>query len=194
MTNLKIDHHFLFNTLNSLSAMALTGNRMDLYSGIVNLSKLFRYSLTQGDRMAPLVQELEYLSAYLDLQKLRYKEDLTVRLQIEEDCKNVSVPFNFLQPIAENAFTHSFLNYEGKKQFAIRGFAQASTITIEVESSGNAPSPEEAEIITRNWRNRSGHGLSFIYDKLKRCYEDRFDLRIDVTRQGHTCVTVVLPR
>ena len=194
VTNLKIDHHFLFNTLNSLSAMALTGNRMDLYNGIVNLSKLFRYSLTQGDRMAPLSQELEYLSAYLDLQKLRYKEDLSIRLQIEEDCKETSVPFNFLQPIAENAFTHSFIDFEGKKQLVIRAAAQASTITIEVESNGSAPTKEEAETITRNWQTSSGHGLSFIYDKLRRCYEDSFDLRIGLTRAGNTCVTVVLPR
>lgn len=194
VTNLKIDHHFLFNTLNSLSAMALTGNRMDLYNGIVNLSKLFRYSLTQGDRMAPLSQELEYLSAYLDLQKLRYKNDLSIRMQIEEDCRDVSVPFNFLQPIAENAFTHSFINYEGKKQLVIRASAQASTITIEVESNGNAPTKEETEIITRNWQSSSGHGLSFIYDKLKRCCEDGFELRIGLTRAGNTCVTVVLPK
>lgn len=194
VTNLKIDHHFLFNTLGSLSAMALTGNRMDLYNGIVDLSKLFRYSLNQGDRMVPLSQEMEYLTSYLNLQKLRYRDDLSIRTAVEEDCRDVSVPFNFLQPIAENAFTHSFLNFEGKKQLAIRAYAQASCVTLEVESNGNAPAKEELEAINRGWKEGNGHGLSFIYDKLRRCCEEDFELSISLTRQGHTLVTVVLPR
>ena len=194
VTNLKIDHHFLFNTLNSLAGMALSGNRMELYTGIVDLSKLFRYSLQQGDRMAPLQQELDYLSAYLDLQKLRYHDDLSVRISVDEDCKEVSVPFNFLQPIAENAFTHSFIDYEPKKTLAIRAYAQASQVFIEVESNGNAPDPEDVARITQGWASASGHGLSFIYEKLRRCYGSDFDLLMDLTHAGHTRVTVRIPR
>lgn len=194
VTNLKIDHHFLFNTLNSLAGMALSGNRMELYTGIVDLSKLFRYSLQQGDRMAPLQQELDYLSAYLDLQKLRYHDDLSVRISVDDDCKEVSVPFNFLQPIAENAFTHSFIDYEQKKTLAIRAYAQASQVFIEVESNGNAPNPEDVARITEGWASASGHGLSFIYEKLRRCYGSDFDLRMDLTHSGHTRVTVRIPR
>ena len=194
MTNLKIDHHFLFNTLNSLAGMALSGNRMELYTGIVDLSKLFRYSLTQGDRMAPLSQELEYLKAYLDLQKLRYHDDLSVRFDVPADCLDISVPFNFLQPIAENAFTHSFVDFEPKKQLLIRARAEVSRIIIEVENNGNAPREEDLKTISQHWTSSSGHGLSFIYDKLKACYGDGFSLDIAVTRAGHTRVTVVVPR
>ncbi len=86
VTNLKIDHHFLFNTLNCLADMSLTGDRMDLYQSIIDLSKMFRYTMVQTEQIVPLSQEIEYLKSYLNLQKLRYGRDLSLSYSIDPAC------------------------------------------------------------------------------------------------------------
>ncbi len=58
---------------------------------------------------------------------------------------------------------------------------------------GNPPNIEDVDRISLSWASGSGHGLSFIYDKLKSCFGDRFDMRLSVTKQKQTHVTVSLP-
>jgi len=72
VTNLKINNHFLFNTLNSMAAMALESGGMSLYQSIIDLSKMLRYSVRIQNSQVPLRMEMDYLKAYLKLQRLRY--------------------------------------------------------------------------------------------------------------------------
>ena len=84
MTDLKIKNHFLFNTLNSMASMALEGGMVPLYESIVDLSKMFRYSLKNQNSMVSLEKELGYVEAYLRLQGLRYGDKLKVVYEIQD--------------------------------------------------------------------------------------------------------------
>ena len=72
VTDLKINNHFLFNTLNSMASMALDGGQMPLYQSIVDLAKMFHYTLRTQNSVVSLRKEVDYVKAYLQLQKLRY--------------------------------------------------------------------------------------------------------------------------
>lgn len=96
MTDLKINNHFLFNTLNSMASMAVECGAMPLYQSIVDLSKMFHYTQRTQSSMVVLTKEIEYVNAYLKLQKLRYGDSLQVQWEIDPRLENVSVPFNFL--------------------------------------------------------------------------------------------------
>lgn len=194
VTDMKINHHFLFNTLNGLAGMALTGDRMTLYSAIIDLSKMFRYNMAQSSQIVPLSRELEYLRSYLNLQQMRYGDDLEIRYEIDPACMDTLVPFNFLQPIVENAFTHSFIAFDQRKLVRIRVRDAGDMVEISSENNGAPPAREDLGRITKNWSAGSGHGLSFIYDKLHSRFGENFRLHIDVTEDDHTRVTVCVPK
>ena len=95
ITDLKINNHFLFNTLNSMAGMALEGGLMPLYQSIVDLSKMFHYTLRTQSSVVTLEKELEYVKAYLQLQKLRYEDELEINYKISPSVLTAMVPFNF---------------------------------------------------------------------------------------------------
>ena len=194
VTNLKINHHFLFNTLNAIAGQALEGDRITTYQTIVDLAKMFRYSTASNLQMVPLRSELEYLQTYLHIQKLRYGEELCMELCCEEEAECCLVPFNFLQPIIENAFTHGFLNYSGEKQLRILINQQEKSLRIVVENNGEAMDKTTLQRVRRGMENSSGHGLSLVYAKLKAAYGDRFAISIASAKASGTRIRLELPR
>lgn len=193
VTNLKINHHFLFNTLNCMSAMSLDGDRMDLYQSIIDLSKMFRYTMTAEVKMMSLASEIEYLKSYLNLQKLRYKDGLEITYDIDESCLQTMIPFNFLQPIVENAFTHGFMSYDYKKYLDIKVAEDNGSVRIDMFNNGITPAEAELNVIDNNFRSKNGHGLALIYEKLESCFGEDFDMRISAPGAKGTLVTVILP-
>ena len=98
--------HFLFNTLNAISALVHRDpNAAD--EMITQLSDLLRMSLDSiGIQEVTLGQEIDFLSRYLDIQRTRFQDRLHVRLSIPQGLMGVMVPNQVLQPIAENAIKH----------------------------------------------------------------------------------------
>lgn len=193
VTNLKINHHFLFNTLNCIASMALTGDRGDLYTNILNLSKMFRYTMTTDVQKVSLSKELEYLQTYLSLQKLRYKDSLHIDYSIDHTCLDIQVPFNFLQPVVENAFTHGFMSYDYDKYVTIKVEAGGRGVRIRIENNGILLTEEDKARANRSLSSGSGHGLSLIWEKLKACYNQDFTMEL-VTYGDKTAVVLSLPR
>lgn len=191
VTDLRINNHFLFNTLNSMASMALDGGSMPLYQSIVDLSKLFHYTLRTQTSMVPFEKEIEYVKAYLQLQKLRYGEDLKILYQLEDALVKTMVPFNFLQPIVENAFIHGFDDSVHKK-IKIATFKTGNYMEIQVINSGKKLSEASCANINQSIKSGTLHGLSMLYEKLKRIYEE-FTFEIQKGPKGNTCFYIKLP-
>ena len=176
-----------------MAAMALTGDRYDLYTSIVNLSKMFRYTMVTDMKMVSLKREIEYLQTYLSLQKLRYGDGLRIEYNIDDHCLNTPVPFNFLQPIVENAFTHGFMSYDYEKYVCINVAPKQENICIEVINNGIPPGLAELKQIREGWASHSGHGLSLIYDKLQYSFAGQFSMDIRILKGGKTCILLQIP-
>lgn len=191
VTNLKINHHFLFNTLNSMASMALQDGSERLYNSIIDLSDLFRYTMRTNRRFIAFERELEYLNHYLNLQKLRYREDLCISYDLDDNLEGIAVPFNFLQPIAENAFVHGFDRDARCRKIWIVAKIEKGQVVISITNNGTPLHP-----ITLNRVNRSlasgSHGLSMIYTKLRDAFNEKFSINLISTVQG-TTVRVIFP-
>jgi two-component system, LytTR family, sensor kinase len=102
----QINPHFLFNSLNSISSLTITDpeKARDM---IVKLSEFMRYALSRKDeQLVTLRSELENLRLYLEIEKIRFGDRLTIDELIEEDCLDFRIPVLLLQPLYENAIKH----------------------------------------------------------------------------------------
>lgn len=192
VTDLKINNHFLFNTLNSMASMALDGGQMALYQSIVNLSKMFHYTLRNQSNIVPLGKEMEFLRAYLQLQKLRYGENLHVTDNWDGSYGEYLVPFHFLQPIVENSFVHGF-GEETDKYLKLTFEKKDRYLKILVQNSGKRMDRTLCEAINKAMKSSTSHGISMIYHKLSAVYgEDFVFMAVHVQEEGG-CFTMEIP-
>ncbi len=192
MTDLKINNHFLFNTLNSMASMALDGGLMPLYQSIVDLSRMFHYTLRSRQSMVSLEKELEYVQAYLQLQQLRYGESLQVVSRIAPGLSKAPVPFNFLQPVVENAFVHGF-DESVHKRIRLEASKKGGDVEIKMINSGKPLSVQTCRSINQGIRSSTVHGLSMIVQKLLAAYGETCICEISSLKNGDTCVRIRFP-
>lgn len=189
--NLKINHHFLFNTLNNLAALSLTGDRKDLYKGIIDLSDMLRYSSQSEFKMTNLKNEIDHVKMFLRLQKRRY-DTMETCIEVDDDVLNFLVPYIFLQPIVENAFTHGFMKFDGVKVLKIICKKKEDKIEINIMNNGILVDMATANRINERLKENNGHGLNLIYEKLRNAYGDNFKMAIG-QREELTTTTIVIP-
>lgn len=121
----QLQPHFLFNTLNAISALALADPPL-ARTMISRLSDLLRLSLEESSGLrVPLQRELQFLECYLAIQQIRFQDRLVVKLDIGEDLQSAMVPHLILQPLVENALHHGLLPVRG-----------GGTLNIVIERAG----------------------------------------------------------
>ena len=102
----QLQPHFLFNTLNSIAAL-IPSNPRAAEEMTTRLADVFRYALRASEReSAPLSEELDFLRAYLEIERVRFGARLRVEERIEPGLEHVAVPTLLLQPVVENAVRH----------------------------------------------------------------------------------------
>jgi sensor histidine kinase YesM len=102
----QLQPHFLFNTLNAISALALADPHQARLM-ISRLSDLLRLTLEERHALeVPLSRELELLRCYLDIQQVRFQDRLSTQLDVAADTVRAAVPSMILQPLVENALRH----------------------------------------------------------------------------------------
>lgn len=118
----QINPHFLFNSLNVLSKLALIEGAERTSDLTVSMSNLLRYNLRQLDRPVPLRDEVEHAKEYFVIQQARFRERIRFETEIDEAGLDVLVPVLTLQPIIENVFVH-----------AIEGMEEGAVIKLSIE-------------------------------------------------------------
>ncbi|HNP53952.1 MAG TPA: histidine kinase [Ferruginibacter sp.] len=102
----QINPHFLFNTLNTIYSLAIQQHR-DTPAAIQDLSSMMRYVLTESNKeLVPLQQELAYISHYIDLQRLRFGNELQLQVKIDGDATHYQIAPLLLIPFIENSFKY----------------------------------------------------------------------------------------
>lgn len=194
--SIQINNHFLFNTLNALAGLAVKENAIKTYESIISLSKMFRYSLKTGSNLVKLRNELDYLADFIYLQKLRYSDRLVVSLDIAEEIKDVSLPFNCLQPILENCFIHGFRDKKGKMLIVVSGRREQGNVVIEIHDNGSGMTEEEVEALNQKIHDLDSggipNGLKMIYTKLKYFYGDGFSFNVAGEAGNGTSVVITI--
>ena len=140
----QINPHFLCNTFDSIKGIAALHHEPEIRSMANDLSIFFRYSIRPGERV-PLKDELDAVDRYIRIQKVRFGDRFTVRYQIAEDTKNMTVLKMILQPLVENAIIHGVECMESDGLLIIQSDLAGDTLTLRVRDNGGGIEPEKLE-------------------------------------------------
>ncbi|HMG89043.1 MAG TPA: histidine kinase [Chryseolinea sp.] len=166
----QVSPHFMFNVLNNLASLARKKSDQ-LESVIIQLSQLMRYMLYEsGERRVTLDKEIEYLKSYIDLQKLRFGNDVTVDFQT--NVKNSDLPIEpmLLIPFVENSFKHG-MGLITDPRIVIRLSLDNSTLNFSVKNKFSAGGVETKDV-------SSGIGVQNVRRRLDLLYKDLHELKI----------------
>jgi len=133
----QVNPHFLFNTLNSLSALVMTGKQQAAETMIQTLSTFYRRSLAEdpaGD--VPLAQEIEQQRLYLELEAVRFPERLVPQISIPENLAEVPVPGMILQPLVENSVRYGVASTRERVTVGITAHAEHGRLVLTVTDDG----------------------------------------------------------
>lgn len=155
---LQIQPHFLFNTLNSISALVRTQRQRDAVTMIAGLSDLLRYALDHaGEQRVALATELAITERYLEIERLRFPDRMTFEITAPAELRGAAVPTLVLQPLAENAVRHGIAKLAAPGRVAIRIWRDGAELCIEVFNTGALVADFRAGVGLRNTMDRLRH-------------------------------------
>lgn len=180
MLRYQINPHFLFNTLNAISTLVLKGSKDKANGMLTRLSTFLRFSLDNDpEKKIRLYEELKALMLYLEIEKTRFDERLSVRFEVEPRTESLLVPSLLLQPLVENCIKYAI------SKMAVGGIveitAKLTNNLLHLEVADNGPDAEIALDPKRRTARSpgSGVGLRNIQERLMVLYPDsyRFSMR-----------------
>lgn len=158
----QLQPHFLFNSLNSISALA--GSKPEEARKMIHqLSDFFRGTMKKDDQqLIPLADELEHLTLYLEIEKVRFGHRLKTEIQCDEVSPTLKVPPLLLQPVLENAIKFGLYDTMGETLVRFKATAESNYLKIVVENPFDASSGQP--------RRGTGFGLESIHRRLYLLY------------------------
>jgi len=153
----QLQPHFLFNSLNSISAL-VTSRPEEAKNMIQQLSEFLRGTLKKEDQWVSLEEEIHHLELYLEIEKVRFGHRLITEIICDEECSEMKLPALLLQPIVENAIKFGLYDTTGAVTIRIHASCEDNQLMISVEN------PFDAETSRSN--AGTGFGLSSVQRRL----------------------------
>ena len=170
----QIQPHFLFNTLNSIYALAIRQDERTADT-IVKLSEFMRYIIRDAHRdKVALAKEINYIANYIDLQKARLRDSVRVNYQLEGDDKQLDIAPLLLFSFIENAFKYG-VNPDEDSQIDIQIRIEETRLSLYVANK---------KVQISSFENSTGIGLQNTKERLRLLYPDAHQLNIDNNPTG----------
>lgn len=183
---MQLHPHFLFNTLNSISSLMYTDVEA-ADSMLSRLSHLLRSRVEGAPPEVRLKEELEFLEEYLDIERMRFADRLTVRLDIPHNTLDALVPNLVLQPLVENAIRHGIAPREEAGLIEITARLENGNLLLQVRDNGPGFGNGDSE------SQGAGIGLSNTRERLRRLYGPTQSLDLLRPDEGGTVALLTIP-
>lgn len=179
----QINPHFIFNSLNSMSALTEIDPKK-AKEMIIKLADFLRYILATNEREKnKLSEELKNIRLYLDIEKIRFEEKFDYSEQLEKECNNAEIPNMILQPLFENVIKHAVYETFDKVTLTLNCSFNDGFLKIHLQNNFDESSKP---------RKGTGVGLKNINDRLNLIYR-RNDLMEVKKEKGIFSVTLFIP-
>ena len=173
----KMKPHFLYNTLETIEYLALTGSKESVYDALHTLGNFYRKFLSKGSKEISIATEISIVKDYLKLQKLRYGDIFEDIYEVEKELLEIYIPKLILQPLVENSLYHGIRLKGEKGIIKISVYSKEDYIYIEVYDNGIGMSEEKLEKIIHEEDHKS-FGIKGTMERIKYYYnqEDVFKI------------------
>ncbi|MBP3961788.1 cache domain-containing sensor histidine kinase [Paenibacillus lignilyticus] len=192
----QINPHFLYNTLDLIYWKAMRIQEQGIYDLVQSLSKFYKLSLSKGEDIVSLRNEVEHIAAYIDIQNARFKNGITLVIDIPEALYEHAMPKITLQPLVENSIIHGILETESETgTITISANAVHGKIVITVKDDGVGISQENLERIFNRDRTDPfhGYGANNINKRIKLLYGEEYGLTYRRNEGPGVTVIIELP-
>jgi sensor histidine kinase YesM len=184
---MQLNPHFLFNTLNTVSVLALKGEKQRVSRMVSRLSDLLRLSLENDRQTLSLKEELEFLERYLEIEQVRFKDRLSVSIEVDEAAYDAEVPSLLLQPIVENAVKYGFSQTIGPGEISVECRVRPDDMVELIVRDTGPGLPENKHAAG------TGVGLANTRARLEQLYGGKYVLELSNHPEGGAQVRVVFP-
>jgi two-component system sensor histidine kinase YesM len=197
----QINPHFLYNTLDTIIWMAESKKTNQVVEIVTALSSFFRISLSKGMDWITIGEEVERIRSYLTIQKMRYRDILDFKIDVDEDVSENTILKLILQPLVENALYHGIKNKRQGGTIIVRAQRKGEDeVLLEVEDNGIGFTAEklsqlhaELDDDSGDIKLESGFGLGNVNKRIRLYYGKQYGLSIKSEYINGTCVTLVIP-
>ncbi|AQM59015.1 MULTISPECIES: sensor histidine kinase [Clostridium] len=195
----QINPHFLFNVLNSISALAIIEEAPKTQEVIFNLSNMLRYTLKKADKVVSIEEELKYIESYLALQKVRFGDRLNYQIDVSDNVKNQKIPFMSIQTFVENSIVHGL---EGKEEGGIINIfskedENSYTLCIKDNGTGiteNILNGLKDELEYRYGKDLDKIGINNVNKRMAKYYGDDYKIEIESKVREGTLVKIIFKK
>ncbi len=191
----QINPHFLYNTLDMIVWLVECGMNEEAVKMLGDLSVFFRTTLSKGEDIITLREEVTHTRSYLDIQQVRYRDILDFEIVLPADLEEVCLPKLTLQPLAENALYHGVKEKRGKSKIWISCRLEGETVVLEVRDNGIGIPKERLQELKEalNSRQRIGFGMSAVQERLLLFYGEPYGMSVCSEYGKGTSVEIRLP-
>lgn len=181
---MQLNPHFLFNTLNAVSAQVRAGRNGAAVSMLGGLGDLLRYSLESSDEpLVPLWRERDVLERYVEIERVRFSDRLEVRIDLPDELSAVPVPPFLLQPLVENAVRHGIAPREGPGTIEVSARLEGDRLRLSVLDDG----------VGLGDGHDAGIGLGTTRARLDELYGARHRFDVEARPGGGVAVRIEIP-
>lgn len=179
----QVNPHFLFNSLNTVISI-LRNDAARARDLLIHLSMFLRNNLKRMSDVSTLEEELDQVRSYLEIEKARFEERLTVEMNIDRDLLKQKLPTFTLQPLVENAIKHGISSMLEGGTVRISAYPSDGSAVIEIEDNAGA---------FREKNGNGGLGIKIVNRRIKALFGGDFGTRLSCVPNESTRVTIRIP-
>ncbi|WP_304942800.1 cache domain-containing sensor histidine kinase [Vallitalea guaymasensis] len=197
LLQVQIKPHFLYNTLETIiSFIKLKMNDKAIVT-TKNLANFYRVSLSKGNDIISIEDEIKLTKSYLSIQALRYAEYMDFEINVDDNILHYDIPKLILQPLVENSIYHGLKQKEDKGKLIIKGYEREDKIFIEVIDNGLGMTELQIEEVLNkkddSARNKS-FGLGSVNQRIQLFFGKDYGVKIESEYLEYTKVIISLPK
>jgi two-component system sensor histidine kinase YesM len=199
----QINPHFLYNTLNAITWQAADQGASEISILSNSLGKFFRLSLSNGNEIISLRDEIEHVRSYLNIQRIRYKTKLNYEINVEEELLGIPTIKLILQPLVENSIYHGIKLKDSEgliRIFSSKHIGENGILLVKLCVEDNGYGIEEEKLLSMNAglmegksEQKEGYGIYNVNERLKLYYGDDYGLMFESKFGEWTRATIIIP-
>ena len=199
----QINPHFLYNTLNAITWQAADQGASEISILSNSLGKFFRLSLSKGNEIITLRDEIEHVRSYLNIQRIRYKSKLNYQIDVDEELLGIPTIKLILQPLVENSIYHGIKLKDSEgliRIYTSKNIGENGILVVKicVEDNGYGIEAEKlreinAGLLEGKRKQEEGYGIYNVNERIKLYYGDAYGLMFESKFGEWTRATIIIP-